>query len=137
MISFKTLSSRAKLQSAKRFKAKSLGKTWQSLVSWFSPSLTLHPYSKWICHERRKKIATENFENKYENIYKRMGEACISEKDEIEIQYEEELPSKYTLASPDYLLFVNKTSCNTNDLNYTILPFIYGTGVPVLYGIFF
>jgi hypothetical protein len=81
-------------------------------------------------------------------------------------QYEEGLPSKYTLTLPEYLLFVDETGCNTNqlndgkvggevfimpkdcgdaaapagattDLHYTVLPFISGTGVPVLCAIIF
>jgi hypothetical protein len=116
--------------------------------------------------KRNSWVTRENFKNMYENVYERMVEAGIAEKEEIEMQYEEGLPSKYTHTLPEYLLFVDETGCNTNqlndgkvggevyfipkdcsdaaapagattDLHYTVLPFISGTGVPVLCTIIF
>ena len=52
--------------------------------------------------------------NMYENVYERMVEAGIAEKEDEEIVYEAGLPSKYKLTLPEYLLFVDETGCNTN-----------------------
>ena len=53
----------------------------------------------------------------YENVYETMVEAGIAEKVEEDIQYETGLPSKHKLTKPEYLLMVDETSCNTNQLN--------------------
>jgi hypothetical protein len=66
--------------------------------------------------KRNSWVTRENFKNVYENVYKRMVETGIAEKDEIETQYEG-LPLEYRLALPYYLLFVDETGCNTNQLN--------------------
>jgi hypothetical protein len=95
-----------------------------------------------------------------------MVEAGIAEELEEEMHYECRLPTKFKLTHPDYLLFVNEMGCNTNqlndekvegevyimpkscgdeaapagattDLHFTILPFISGTGEPVLCSIIF
>jgi hypothetical protein len=116
--------------------------------------------------KRRTWVRRENFENMYENIYNEMVEAGIAEELEEEISYEKGLPSKFRLTHPDYLLFVDETGCNTNQLNdgkvggevfimpkcsgdaaapagattdihFTVLPFISGTGEPVLCAIIF
>ena len=116
--------------------------------------------------KRRTWVTQANFENMYENIYKTMVEAGIAEELEEEIQYETGLPTKFKLTHPDYLLFVDETGCNTNqlndgkvggevfimpkncgdgaapagattDLHFTVLPFISGTGEPVLCSIIF
>jgi hypothetical protein len=102
----------------------------------------------------------------YENVYATMVEAGVAEELEEEIQHETGLPTKYALAKPEYLLFMDETGCNTNqlidgkvgeelfimlktvgdaaapagamtDLHYTVLPFISGTGEPVLCAIIF
>jgi len=44
-------------------------------------------------------------------------EAGIAEKKAEEIQYETGRPSHYVLTKPEYLLFVDETGCNTNQLN--------------------
>ena len=116
--------------------------------------------------KRRTWVRRENFENMYENIYNEMVEAGIAEELEEEISYEKGLPSKFRLTHPDYLLFEDETGCNTNQLNdgkvggevfimpkcsgdaaapagattdihFTVLPFISGTGEPVLCAIIF
>ena len=77
-----------------------------------------------------------------------------------------DLPTKYKLTRPEFLLFVDETGCNTNqlndgkvggelfimpknagdtaapagattDLHFTVLPFMSGTGEPVLCAIIF
>ena len=53
----------------------------------------------------------------YDNKYREMVEAGIAEELEEEITHEEGLPTKFKLTHPDYLLFVDKTGCNTNQLN--------------------
>jgi hypothetical protein len=102
----------------------------------------------------------------YDNKYREMVEAGIAEELEEEITHEEGLPTKFKLTHPDYLLFVDKTGCNTNQLNdgkvgrevfimpknsgdaaapagattdihFTVLPFISSTGEPVLFAIIF
>ncbi len=103
------------------------------------------------------------FKNMYEKVYETMVmiEAGIAEVVEEAIQCEAGLPTKYVLTQPEYLLFVNETGCNTNQLNdgkvggelfimpknigdaaapagattdihFTVLPFMLGTGEPVL-----
>ncbi len=98
--------------------------------------------------------------------YTTMVETGIAEVVEDAIQYDTGLPSKYKLIKPEFLLFVDETSCNTNqlndgkvggeryimpkncsdaaapagattDLHFTVLPFISGMGEPVLCAIFF
>ncbi len=102
----------------------------------------------------------------YENVYKMMVEAGIAEVVEEAIQHEAGLLTKYKLTHPKYLVFVNETGCNTNQLNdgkvggelfimpknvgnaaapagattdihFTVLPFISATGEPVLCAIIF
>jgi len=102
----------------------------------------------------------------YQNIYEHMVEAGIAEYVEDEIQHDTGLPSHYKLTHPEFLLFVDETGCNTNqlndgkvggelylmpknsgdaaapagattDLHFTVLPFISGTGEPVLCAIIF
>jgi hypothetical protein len=111
--------------------------------------------------KRRTWVTRDNFMSMYENIYERMVEAGIAEKEDGEILHEAGLPSKYILTLPEYLLFIDETGCNTNqlndgkvrgeifivpknsgntaaptkataDLHFTGLPFISGTGVSVL-----
>jgi hypothetical protein len=101
------------------------------------------------------------FKNMYENVYETVVEAGIAEVVEEAIQHEAGLPTKYVLTQPEYLLFVDETGCNTNQLNdgkvggklfimtknignaaapagatteihITVLPFMLGTGEPVL-----
>lgn len=107
-----------------------------------------------------------NFKNMCENVYERMVEAEIAEQEEAEINYGTGFPSKYGLTSPEYLLLIDETGCYANqlndgkvggevfimpknsgdataptgattDLHFTILPFISGTGIPVLCTIIF
>jgi len=95
-----------------------------------------------------------------------MVEAGIAEEVEEAIQYDAGLPTKFKLTHPEFLLFVDETGCNTNqlndgkvggelylmqkncgnaaapagattDLHFTVLPFISGTGDPVLCAIIF
>ncbi len=116
--------------------------------------------------KRRTWVKSENFQNMYENVYATMVEAGIAEELEEEIQHETGWPTKYALTNPEYLLFMDETGCNTNqlndgkvggelfimpktvgdaaapagamtDLHYTVLPFISGTGEPVLCAIIF
>ena len=116
--------------------------------------------------KRRTWVTRDNFLYMYENVYVRMVEAGIAEKEDEEIVYVEGLPSKYKLTLPEYLLFVDEVGCNTNRLNdgkvrgevfivpkksgnttaptrataklhFTVLQFISGTGVPVLCAIIF
>jgi len=116
--------------------------------------------------KRRTWATRDNFENMYDNIYEAMVEAGIAEELDEEINYGSGLPTRFKLTHPDYLLFVDETGCNTNQLNdgkvggevfimpkncgdaaapagattdihFTILPFISGTGEPVLCSIIF
>jgi hypothetical protein len=102
----------------------------------------------------------------YENIYERMVEAGRAKKNNIETVQEDGLPSKYSLTLPEYLIFLDETGCNTNqmndrkvggevfilpnnsgdaaapigtttDIHFMVLPFISGTGAPVLCAIIF
>jgi hypothetical protein len=61
-------------------------------------------------------VTKENFVNMYENVYKEMVLVGIAEKKEEDIEYGTGLPSKFQLTKPDFLLFVDKTGCNTNQL---------------------
>jgi hypothetical protein len=116
--------------------------------------------------KRRTWVMKENFENMYENVYKTMVEAGVAEEVSEEIQHEAGLPSKFRLTRPEYILFVDETGCNTNQLNdgrvgnelfivpkvdsecgaptgattnihFTVLPFISGTGEAVMCAIIF
>jgi hypothetical protein len=116
--------------------------------------------------KRRTWVTKENFENMYENVYKTMVEAGVAEEVSEEIQHEAGLPSKFRLTRPEYILFVDETGCNTNQLNdgrvgnelfivpkvdsecgaptgattdihFTVLPFISGTGEAVMCAIIF
>jgi hypothetical protein len=104
---------------------------------------------------RRTWVTHENFENMYGNVYKTIVEAGFAEEQERAIQHNAGLPSKYKLTRPKYMLFVDETVCNINqlndgrvggkmfilpktdsecgaptgattDLHYTVLPFISG-----------
>ena len=116
--------------------------------------------------KRRTWVKSENFENMYQNIYEHMVEAGIAEYVEDAIKYDTGLETHYKFTHPEYLLFVDETGCNTNqlndgkvggelylmpknsgdaaapagattDLHFTVLPFISGTGEPVLCAIIF
>ena len=116
--------------------------------------------------KRRTWVTKENFENMYENVYKTMVEAGVAEEVSEDIQHEAGLPSKYRLTRPEYVLFVDETGCNTNQLNdgrvgnerfilpkddsecgapigattdihFTVLPFVSGTGEAVMCAIIF
>jgi hypothetical protein len=110
-------------------------------------------------------VTSENFESMYDNIYEVMVEAGIAEKKEEDVQYEAGCSSHFVLTKPEYLLFVDETGCNTNqlndghvggetfilpkddceaaprgattDINFTVLPFLSGTGVPVMCTVIF
>ncbi len=111
--------------------------------------------------KRRTWVKTENFKNMYENVYETMVEAGIAEVVEEAIQHEAGLPTKYKLTRPEYLIFVDETGCNTNQLNdgkvggelfimpknvgdaaapagattdihFTVLPFISATGACIM-----
>jgi hypothetical protein len=62
-------------------------------------------------------VTRENFENMYDNVYKTMLEANMAEELSEKIQHEAGLLSKSKLTRPDYVLFVDETGCNTNQLN--------------------
>ncbi len=111
-------------------------------------------------------MSSENFANMYENAYDTMVEVGIAEVADEAIQNEAGLPTKYKLTRPKFLLFVDETGCNTKQLNdgkvggelfvmpknagdtaapagattnlhFMVLPFISGTGEPVLCAIIF
>jgi hypothetical protein len=67
--------------------------------------------------KQRTWVTAENFENMYNNIYNTMVEVGIAEKVEEAIQYDAGLPTKFKLTHPEFLLFVDETGCNTNQLN--------------------
>ncbi len=102
----------------------------------------------------------------YENVYNTMVEAGVAEEVSEEIKYETGLPSKFKLTRPEYVVFVDETGCNTNQLNdgrvgnekfilpkqdsefgapigattdihFTVLPFILGTGEAVMCAVIF
>jgi len=116
--------------------------------------------------KRNTWVTKENFQNMYENVYQEMVKAGIAEEKEEEIQYETGLPSRFQLTKPEYLLFVDETGCNTNqlndgrvggelfvmpkvdseagapigsttDLHFTVLGFISGTGEAVMCAVIF
>ncbi len=111
-------------------------------------------------------VRREHFINMYENAYEAMVTAGVAEK----VDSPEESPSRslfhYKLTRPEYLLFVDETGCNTNqlndgkvggeqfimpkddpesgapigattDLHFTVLPFVSGTGDAVMCAIIF
>jgi hypothetical protein len=67
--------------------------------------------------KRRTWVTRENFENMYEKIYATIVEAGVAEELTEPIQYKDGLPTKYRLIHPEYVLFVDETGCNTNQLN--------------------
>jgi hypothetical protein len=67
--------------------------------------------------KRNTWVTKENFQNMYENVYEERVKAGIAEEKEEEIEYETGLPSKFQLTKPEFLLFVDETGCNTNQLN--------------------
>ncbi len=67
--------------------------------------------------KRNTWVIKDNFTNMYENVYQTMVEAGIAKIVEDKIQYDHEMPSKYKLTKPEYLLFIDETGCNTNPLN--------------------
>jgi hypothetical protein len=102
----------------------------------------------------------------YENVYEEMVKAGIAEEKEEEIEYETGLSSKFQLTKSEFLLFVDETGCNTNqlndgrvggelfvvpkidneagapigsttDLHFTVLGFISGTGEALMCAIIF
>jgi hypothetical protein len=102
----------------------------------------------------------------HESVYEAMVSAGVAEKEEEEINYGTGLPSRYRLTKPEYVLFVDETGCNTNqlndgrvggelfivpqvaneagrpigsttDLHFTVLGFISGTGEAVMCAIIF
>jgi hypothetical protein len=102
----------------------------------------------------------------YDNVYNTMVKAGVAEEVSEEIQYETGLPSKFKLTRPEYIVFVDDSGCNTNQLNdgrvgnekfilpkqvskfgapigsttnihFTMLPFILGTGEAVMWAIIF
>jgi hypothetical protein len=116
--------------------------------------------------KRRTWVTRENFENMYNNVYQTMVEAGVAEEVSKQIQHEAGLPSKFKLTRPEYVLFVDETGCNTNqlmdgrvgnecfilpkanhkcgaptgattNLHFIVLPFISGTGEPVMCAIIF
>jgi hypothetical protein len=67
--------------------------------------------------KRNTWVTKDNFQNMYENVYKEMVKAGVAEKEEENIKYETGLPSRFRLTKPKFLLFVDETGCNTNQLN--------------------
>jgi hypothetical protein len=143
-----------------------LGAAWyRGFMHCFEDTLTQnHTTVKDV--KRRTWATRDNFKNMYDNIYEAMVEAGIAEELDEEINYSSGLPTRFKLTHPDYLLFVDETGCNTSQLNdgkvggevftmpkncgdaaapagattdihFTILPFISGTGEPVLCSIIF
>jgi hypothetical protein len=141
-------------------------------ASWYRVFLSCHQYllttrgTVFKDVKRRTWVTRENFENMYKNIYEAMVEAGVAEELTKPIHYDEGLPTKYQLIHPEYVLFVDETGCNTNqlndgrvggellilpkldrecgaptgantDLHYTVLPFVSGTGEAVLCTIIF
>ena len=58
----------------------------------------------------------EHFENMYQCMYKSMVEAGVAEELAEEIQYGSGLPSKFRLTNPNYVVFVDETGSNTNQI---------------------
>jgi hypothetical protein len=143
-----------------------LGDAWyRGFMSRYSEKLTRNGTT--IKDSKRNTwVTTENFQNMYESVYEAMVTAGVAEKGEEEITYETGLPSKYKLTKPEYVLFVDETGCNTNqlndgrvggelfivpkvdneagrpigsttDLHFTVLGFISGTGEAVMCAIIF
>jgi hypothetical protein len=62
-------------------------------------------------------VKSKIFQNMYENIYATMVEVGIAEELEEEIQHERGLPTKKALTEPEFLLFIDETGCNMNQLS--------------------
>jgi hypothetical protein len=94
-----------------------LGDTWyQGFMSQFSEQLTRSGTT--IKDSKRNTWVTqENFQNMYESVYEATVSAGVAKKEEEEINYGTGLPSRYRLTKPEYVLFVDETGCNTNQLN--------------------
>ncbi len=52
----------------------------------------------------------------YSSVYKTMVEAGVVEELEEEIQQDSGIPSKFQLINPDYVIFVDETGSNTNQI---------------------
>jgi hypothetical protein len=117
--------------------------------------------------KRNTGVRHEHFMNMYENVYEAMVSAGIAEKVDSPIQFESGRPTQYKLTHPGFLLFVDETGCNTNqlndgkvggggefimpkndlesgaptgattDLHFTVLAFLSGTGEPIVCAIIF
>jgi len=94
-----------------------LGDTWyQGFMSQFSEQLTRSGTT--IKDSKRNTWVTqENFQNMYESVYEATVSAGVAKKEEEEINYGTGLPSRYRLTKPEYVLFVDETGFNTNQLN--------------------
>ncbi len=143
-----------------------LGDAWyRGFVSRYSDRLTRSGTT--IKDTKRNTWVTkENFQNMYESVYEAMVTAGVAQKEDEEITYGTGLPSRYRLTKPEYVLFVDETGCNTNqlndgrvggelfivpqvaneagrpigsttDLHFTVLGFISGTGEAVMCAIIF
>jgi hypothetical protein len=53
----------------------------------------------------------------YENVYKAMVTVGIAEKEEQEVENETRVHSKFQLTKPTFLLSVDETGCNMNQLD--------------------
>jgi len=116
--------------------------------------------------KRNTWVTKENFQIMYESVYEAMVTAGVAQKEDEEITYGTGLPSRYRLTKPEYVLFMDETGCNTNqlndgrvggelfivpkadneagcpidattDLHFTVLGFISGTGEAVMCAIIF
>jgi hypothetical protein len=62
-------------------------------------------------------VGHEHFVNMYKNVYEAMVSAGIAEKVDSPIEFESGRPTQSNLTRQEFLLFVDKTGCNTNQLN--------------------
>jgi hypothetical protein len=116
--------------------------------------------------KRNTWVTKENFQIMYESVHEAMVTAGVTQNEDEEINYGTGLPSRYRLTKPEYVLFMDETGCNTNqlndgrvggelfivpkadneagcpidattDLHFTVLGFISGTGEAVMCAIMF
>jgi hypothetical protein len=166
---FQTMSMKAKSSTAKDCRLVAdgpLGDAWyRGFLNHHKELLTnKHVMVKDV--KRNTWVKLETFESMYKIVYEAMVEVGIAEKKEEAVQYETGHPSQYILTKPEYLLFVDDTGCNTNQLNdwhvrgetfilpkddpeaaprgspntdihFTVLAFVSGVGIPLMCTVIF
>ena len=111
-------------------------------------------------------VRKENFENMYNCVYENMVEAGVAVKMDEAVDHGDGLRTHYALTKPEFVLFVDETGSNTNqlkdgrvggeqfilpkedagqcgpigattDIHFTVLPFLSATGQAVMCAVIF